>query len=207
MSTQGAWGLSYEDIIGLSWLAYAGQGTRGNWRFASGTWNLTSVYEQGSYRAVTVMSPAGKKILSFSGTDDILDWGDNIQQGLLGFSSQYILARIHATFVNPDIVTGHSLGGGLASYVSIHNFKQAATINPAPLHLTGFLGGNLLPRLINSGRVVNYVVPGEALDLLDLVALGMQRVGTIRHVSSGGSSPVDKHLIPNLSAFSAPTRA
>ncbi|MCB1023074.1 MAG: DUF2974 domain-containing protein, partial [Acidobacteria bacterium] len=120
MSTPSAWGLSYEDVIGLCWLAYAGQGTRGNWRFASGVWNLTSVYEQGSYRAVTVMSPSGKKILSFAGTDDLLDWGDNIEQGLIGFSPQYILARTHALFVNPDIVTGHSLGGGLASYAAIN---------------------------------------------------------------------------------------
>ncbi|MEZ5345881.1 MAG: hypothetical protein R2681_10045 [Pyrinomonadaceae bacterium] len=206
MSTPGAWGLSYEDVIGLSWMAYAGQGTRGRWRMASGIWEITSVFEQGSYRAVTVKSPSSKKILSFSGTDDIMDWGDNIIQGLTGFSSQYALARVHALFVNPDIVTGHSLGGGLASYAAINNFTNAATINPAPLNLTGLLGSNILPRLVNSGKVVNYVVRGEALDILDDAALSMRRVGTIHNVSSGGSSPIDKHLIPNLSAFRAPTR-
>lgn len=207
MSTPGAWGLSYEDVIGLSWMAYAGQGTRGRWRMASGTWEITNVLEEGSYRAVTVMSPGGKKVLSFAGTDDIMDWGDNVEQGLIGFSPQYMLARVHALFVNPDIVTGHSLGGGLASYAAINNFIEAATINPAPLNLTGILGTNILPRLVNSGKVINYVVPGEALDILDNVAPNMRRVGTIHNVSSGGSSPIDKHLIPNLTAFRAPTRA
>lgn len=206
MPTPNSWGLTYRDVIGLCWLAYNGQGSKGLWRIGAGTWNLTKVHQKGSFRAVTVISPTKKKILSFAGTDDLADWGDNVAQGLLGFSVQYIRSRVVASRVRPDIVVGHSLGGGLASYVAIHQGTNAATINPAPLNLTGFLGGNIGGRIFRHGRVKNYVVPGEALDILDIAALSMARVGEIHNVSSGGSNPIQKHLIRNLTGFTAPTR-
>jgi hypothetical protein len=61
--------------------------------------------------------------------------------------------------------------------------------------------------IINNGKVVNYVVRGEALDLLDRYAPNMRRIGTIHYVPSVGSDAVAKHLLPNLSGFTAPVRA
>jgi hypothetical protein len=207
MSAPNAWGLTYQDVVSLCWLAYGGQGKVGNWQFpGGGTWNLTTIIEPLNFRAVVVTSPSGKKILSFSGTDGGMspDWLDNISQGLTGLSWQYAFAAGVALAHNPDIVVGHSLGGGLASYVAIHQGRKAATINPAPLHLLGFNGGNIIGRVLFSDKVVNYVVRGEALDLLDILP-NMDRPGAIHYVPSNGTNPVQKHLLNNLTGFTAPT--
>lgn len=207
MSAPSAWGLTYQDVVSLCWLAYGGQGIEGKWKFPSGSiWELTTVIEPLNFRAVVVKSPTGKKILSFSGTDSgpSPDWIDNIQQGLTGMSWQYAFAAGVGIAQNPDVVVGHSLGGGLATYVGIHQGRNTATINPAPLNLLGQNGGNVLGRVLFSSKVVNYVVKGEALDLLDILP-NMDRPGAIYYVPSNGSNPVQKHLLNNLTGFAAPT--
>jgi hypothetical protein len=88
--------------------------------------------------------------------------------------------------------------------VAIHQGRKAATINPAPLHLLGFGGGNIIGRVLFSDKVVNYVVRGEALDLLDILP-NMDRPGAIHYVPSNGTNPVQKHLLNNLTGFTAPT--
>jgi hypothetical protein len=210
MTAPNAWGLTYEDVIGLCWLAY--EGTAGRWMFGSGSfWNVTTVNAPLNFRAVLVTSPEGKKILSFSGTDSGLspDWLDNIQQGLTGMSWQYSYAAGISMYYRPDIVVGHSLGGGLASYVAIHQGRNAATINPAPLYMGITPTGNFsnLPlKIIFNNKVINYVAKGEALDLLDTLP-SMARVGTIHYVPSIGTNPVEKHLLRYLAAYVAPMPA
>jgi YD repeat-containing protein len=90
MPVPSAWGLKYEEVVGLTWLAYNGQGNIGRWRFpnAGSVWNITKVYQVLNFRAVLVEGPS--RVLSFSGTDQLMDWSDNIQQGLTGYSPQYI---------------------------------------------------------------------------------------------------------------------
>ncbi len=204
MSVPDAWGLTYEEVVGLTWLAYKGQGTPGTWNFpnAGSTWDLVNVFEQGSFRAVLIK---GKKtVLSFSGTDDLADWGDNIGQGLTGVSVQYIRALRTARATASDVVVGHSLGGGLASYVAIYGGRQAATVNPAPLNINPISGIGMLK---NNDLVINYVAPGEALDILDAAMINMRRVGKIYNVNSnGGWSPVARHLLQNLTGFVAPVK-
>ncbi|HEY0657813.1 MAG TPA: hypothetical protein VGD05_05040 [Pyrinomonadaceae bacterium] len=205
MPVPDAWGLKYEEVVGLSWLAYSGQGIIGNWRFPNvgSIWRLTRVYQVLNFRAVFVESP--KRILSFSGTDAGMspDWLDNIQQGLTGLSAQYLAALALAATVQTDVVVGHSLGGGLASYVSIYQGKKAATVNPAALNINA---ASSIPMLVNNGKVVNYVAPGEALDLLDKTAPTMRRIGTIHYVPSNGADPIAKHLLNNLTGFAAPVK-
>lgn len=205
MPVPDAWGLKYEEVVGLSWLAYSGQGIVGRWRFPNvgSVWNLTTVYQVLNFRAVLIEGE--KKILSFSGTDSgpSPDWLDNIQQGLTGMSGQYIAALALGAAVRPDIVVGHSLGGGLASYVGIYQGRNVAAVNPAPLNINGISG---IPMLVNNGRGVNYVAPGEALDLLDIVAPNMRRIGTIHYVGSNGADPAAKHLLNNLTGFVAPVK-
>jgi len=205
MPVPDAWGLKYEEVVGLSCLAYSGQGIVGRWRFPNvgSVWNLTTVYQVLNFRAVLIEGE--KKILSYSGTDSgpSPDWLDNIQQGLTGMSAQYIAALALGAAVRPDIVVGHSLGGGLASYVGIYQGRNVAAVNPAPLNINGISG---VPMLVNNGRGVNYVAPGEALDLLDIVAPNMRRIGTIHYVGSNGADPVAKHLLNNLTGFVAPVK-
>lgn len=203
MPVPNAWGLKYEEVVGLSWLAYKGQGIVGRWRFPNvgSVWNLTRVYQVLNFRAILV--EGDRKILSLSGTDDASDWLDNIQQGLTGMSAQYLVALGLAARVQPDLVVGHSLGGGLASYVGIYQGRNVATVNPAPLNINPISG---IPMLVNNGRGINYVVRGEALDILDVAMPTMRRIGAIHYVGSTGTDPVAKHLLPNLTGFVAPVK-
>ena len=205
MSVPDAWGLKYEEVVSLAWLAYKGQVTPGTWNFPGGsTWTLTNVFERGGFRAVLVK---GKKtVLSFSGTDmkEVEDWANNLQQGLQGISPYYLYALALARSNASDVVVGHSLGGGLASYVAVYGGKYAATVNPAPLNINLASG---IAMLKNNDLVINYVAPGEALDILDGAMLNMRRIGKIYSVGSkGGFNPVNRHLLGNLSAFNAPTK-
>ena len=202
MSTPSAWGLTYEQVISLCWLAYAGQGTVGQWKFSDGTmWTLNEVNEVGIFRAVLVTSPTGKKILSYSGTDDPADWIDNVLQRVISLSPQYTYAAAIGRYYSPDIVVGHSLGGGLASYTAVRLGLETATFNPAPLSLF-----NGLPQYVYGGKVTNYVVRGEALDLMDTYDPSSSRIGKIYYVQSSGTNPIEKHLINFLVGFVAPKR-
>ena len=202
MSTPDAWGLSFPEVMGLTWLAYKGNGMVGRWNINGGTWNVRSVYEQGSFRAVLV--EGRDNVLSFSGTDDGGDWVDNVGQGVAGASGQYIHALRLALQTSANIVVGHSLGGGLAAYCGIYARKRAATINPAPLNINL---ASLVGMAANQNLVINYVAPGEVLQLLNSVAPNMCLVGRRYSVpSSGGFNPIMRHSISNLDGFVAPTR-
>lgn len=206
MSYPNAWGLSYEEVMSLTWLAYKGQGTSGTWNFpnAGSSWTIggNDVHEAGSFRAVLVNGR--KRVLSLSGTDDGGDWVDNVAQGLTGISEQYLRAARLARATSPDVVVGHSLGGGMASYCAIYGGRYAATINPAPLNVNLASG---IAMLRNGGRVTNYVAPGEILDLLDAGAILMTKVGrTIPVATTGGFDPIARHGIGNLVGFAAPVK-
>jgi hypothetical protein len=205
MSYPDAWGLKYEDVQSLTWLAYKGQGTPGSWSFPSsgGTWNLVNVYERGSFRAV-IVKDSHRTILSISGTDDTGDWVDNIGQGFTGVSGQYLYALKVARATAPDIVVGHSLGGGMASYCALYGGRHAATINPAPLNINVV---SAVQMMRHGNLVVNYVVGGEVLDILDSAMVNMMKVGrTYRVGSHGGFNPVNRHSIGNLDGFAVPQK-
>lgn len=201
----GTWGLDYEDVQGLCWLAYKSGGTKGHYQFSNGSqWEITEVKEVGGFRAVLVTGK-GKTILSFAGTDmpEIEDWLNNIMQGVTGVSPYYSIALSLATSLPADVVVGHSLGGGLASYCAIYCGKSAATINPAPLNINHISG---IPIIARNQLVVNYEAVGQALHYLDLIALNMTKVGRIIKVASNGSNMIKKHLLDHLVGFTAPVR-
>lgn len=223
MSYSGAWGLDYEDVQGLCWLAYKDCGIKGLYEFSNGSrWEVTKVIEIGEFRAVLVKGK-DRTVLSFSGTDlpSIEDWLNNFMQGILGASPYYALALSVARSHPADLVVGHSLGGGLASYCSIYLGKKAATINPAPLNINEI---SKIPIIIRNNLVINYAVVGEALYYLCLlttpisplipitptrpIGIGpvpaMTRVGRIIWVASNGSNMFAKHLLEHLVGFTEP---
>jgi hypothetical protein len=205
MAYPDAWGLKYEDVEGLAWLAYKGQGTFGKYRFQNGNvWHVVNVFEIGGFRAVLVKG-SEKTILSFAGTTwyEVEDWGNNIMQGIKGISPYYLYALYYARTNAPDIVVGHSLGGGLASYCAIYGGRPAATINPAPLNINLASGMMMLK---NGNLVINYVATGEALDLLDKAALNMTKVGRTIQVATTGQNMFAKHLMNGLSGFQNPVK-
>lgn len=198
-----AWGIKYEEVQSLCWLAYKGNGNPGTWKFPNTrtTWKLLNVFERGSFRAV--LCTGSKTVLSFSGTDDTLDWVDNIGQGLTGVSGQYLYALRVAKSTSPDIIVGHSLGGGLASYCAVYGKRMAATINPAALNSNIF---SEIAMFRNGSLVINYVASGEVLDILDIALPTMRRVGRTHRVSSSGFNPIVRHQISKLAGFQKPQK-
>ncbi len=219
----GAWGLDYEEVQGLCWLPYEGCGKKdGLYEFSNGSrWEVTEVFEVGGFRAVLVKGK-GKTILSFAGSGmQIEDWLNNFMQGLVGISPYYARALSLARSHPADVVLGHSLGGGLASYCSIYLGKRAATINPAPLNVNDI---SKIPIIIRNNLVINYAVVGEPLYYMCLlttpispripisptrpIGIGpipaMTRVGRIIWVASNGSNMFAKHLLEHLIGFTQP---
>jgi len=218
----GAWGLDYEDVQGLCWLPYEGCGKKGLYDFSNGSrWEVTDVIEAGGFRAV-VVEGKGKTILSFAGSGmEVEDWVNNFVQGVAGLSPYYARALVLARSYPADVIVGHSLGGGLASYCSVYLGMRSATINPAPLNINAV---SKVPIAIRNNLVINYCVVGEALYYLCLattpvrpgipvtptrpIGIGpvpaMTRVGKIIWVGSNGSGIVQKHLLDHLVGFAQP---
>lgn len=173
-----AQGLSFAETKNASGLSYtANRGER--YQFADGgKWEVTDVQDdsRSGFRAIALRSLTpgdNRTIVAFAGTtfSSGADWRNNIQQGLGLNSRQYQqatdFASRHQAAGGNVILTGHSLGGGLASYASIRTGLRATALNAAPLALN-HLGGNPLRSAVrNNPRITQYYVPGEVLTGLD----------------------------------------
>jgi hypothetical protein len=124
-------------------------------------------------------------VLAFAGTNDLLDWIDDIKQGLGYDSDQYNAAMDIArrllelqnlfsagTVAAPGnlFVTGHSLGGGLASAAAVAAGLPGHTFNAAGMH-ANTLNEQLYPgsmaRYNNAGLYIDaYYVDWDLLSLV-----------------------------------------
>lgn len=81
----------------------------------------------------------GRIVLAYSGTDEGKDWLVNLGQGL-GFETTHYnqamaLARqAKVAFGDDVVITGHSLGGGLAAAAAVATDTPAVTFNAAGVH-------------------------------------------------------------------------
>ncbi|MEP6924898.1 MAG: Mbeg1-like protein [Pyrinomonadaceae bacterium] len=167
-----AQGLKFSETKSAAGLAYdAKQGEV--YQFPDGKqWQVVDVKEDAKtgFRAIALKptDPNDKRVIvSYAGTRDGKDWKANIGQGLGLSTKQYNEAvqfanKWKAAAGNNVILTGHSLGGGLASYASIKTGLHATAVNSAPLALN-HLGLNPLA----ARRITQYYVPGEALSVLN----------------------------------------
>ncbi len=111
--------------------------------------------------------------ISFGGTENGTDWGANFG-AVGGLSSQHSEALERMKKIekymkanDPDaimVTTGHSLGGGLASMVSMQTGIPAITFNPAG---TNFMTNGLSNIFsTGSGQIDTYVVNTDPLNLM-----------------------------------------
>ena len=152
-------------------------------------WRVIDTRDTGNtgFRAV-VLQPVDRQdnrvIVAYAGSGAQLgDWINNIGQAGGNTPSQYrqavSLAREYQQrYGDRVILTGHSLGGGLASYASLQTGLHATAINSAALSPNN-LGGNALfhPSVKNNSRITQYYVPGEVLTNLDNADLFDARPG------------------------------
>lgn len=175
-----AQGLTFAETKSASELAYKRNDLEAGhvYEFPDGTqWQVAEVSNnpRTGFRAVALQQldesgylPANPRtVLAFSGSDEGVDWLNNAGQGVGAPTPQYNEAVAFANKWkelegNDVILTGHSLGGGLASYAAIKTDLHATAVNSAPLALN-HLGFNPLDAL----RITQYYVPGEALSVLN----------------------------------------
>lgn len=131
----------------------------------------------GGFQAQVYRDADGGYVLAFAGTDptSVSDWATNLQQGTGQLSAQHLqairLAQALESAVGPEhlVLTGHSLGGGLASTASAATGDPAVTFNAAGVHpntllAAAALGGSHLG--VAADQVRNYHVRGELLTTL-----------------------------------------
>ncbi len=86
------------------------------------------------FDAAIYRDPNGKVVLAMCGTDELKDWGSNFGQGLGFKSAQYDSAlelthKAKEAFGKDVVLTGHSLGGGLAAAAAMVYDIPAVTYN------------------------------------------------------------------------------
>lgn len=92
------------------------------------------------FQAAVYRDPNGNLVLTFAGTDltSPVDWATNVEQAIGIETKQYNAALELATKLKAEagsdlVITGHSLGGGLASYAALGTDTPAVTFNAAGL--------------------------------------------------------------------------
>ncbi|WP_051163716.1 Mbeg1-like protein [Nocardia brevicatena] len=116
----------------------------------------------------------GRHVLAFAGTDhrSLKSWKANLYQGAGLRAHQYVLAGrlgklARVAFGNNLVLTGHSLGGGLAVTAALKSGAPAVTFNSAGLSDRTIRGLKLEPdaarRYAAAGNVRSYVVAGDPL--------------------------------------------
>ncbi len=170
-----AQGLKFSETKDASEIAYKRTNSKVGdvYQFADGKqWRVADVQNdpKTGFRAVALkpLDANDKRVIvAYSGSDEGVDWLHNAGQALGLSTGQYKEAvdfanKWKAQAGGSVILTGHSLGGGLASYAAIKTGLHATAVNSAPLALD-HLG--LDPRA--ASRITQYYVPGEALSILN----------------------------------------
>jgi Lipase (class 3) len=113
-------------------------------------------------------------VVAFRGTTSGTDWQANFRQGVGLSSDHYARALIigRALARNPEAnvtITGHSLGGGLASAAAIASGRNASTFNAAGLSDATIGAANRIRTAAGIGRAVEvqaFYVRGEVLSAI-----------------------------------------
>lgn len=140
--------------------------------------------EVSGFKAIVVKSETDPRVvISFAGTNPTSkeDMLTNLEQESGLIPAQYVQAVSLASFYRDKygsnlILTGHSLGGGLAVYASMMTNVPANTMNPAPMSETNFKRF-ACANYIN--QITNYVTGTEFIT----------NIGVTRTVTQGKVAP------------------
>jgi len=126
------------------------------------------------FRAAIYENAQGQKVVAFAGTRDGKDWFADGTQALGLPTAQYeeavqLATQAKAAFGDSVVMTGHSLGGGLASIASVATDSAAVTFNAAGVNdatmrrLVPDADVATLKQQAADGLLRRYAVEGEVL--------------------------------------------
>jgi hypothetical protein len=146
-------------------------------------------------------------VLALGGTDDKWDWGNNFAQGWGLLPDQYneaidlgIKFKKDVSMKGHLVVTGHSLGGGLASAAALAGGFPADTFNAAWLHENT---RSLIGPDANGGAIRAYYVDYDILTFLQARVGDWRDDGIIRIAPVGSLQPLDSPYDVDIAVASA----
>lgn len=160
------------------------------------------------FRAALYTRGDGGVTLAFAGSNDLPDWLNNLEQGVGLDAAQYgqavsLAKEAKLAFGDNLVITGHSLGGGLASAAALATGSAAVTFNAAGLSDATMHRFGLDPAAAraaaDAGEVRRYAVDGDILTGLQehtpgLSALMPDAVGHELHLAAPPPKLPDRTL-------------
>jgi hypothetical protein len=140
---------------------------------------------------------SNKYILGFSGTEllNINDWQTNFNQFFGKEAEQYtrgvkLINNIRKDYINRVIVTGHSLGGGIATVAAIAGGLQCLAFNPPAIHTKTLRQFETLDLEEINQQITRYIVAGEILDLFNKTfSIKHKQIGTKQNLHGSWKIP------------------
>lgn len=154
----------------------------------------------GGFAAYRITKPRAWSAIVFRGSDDWRDWVLNNVPGAVvpvpppQYGAGRRMAKQHG---ESCVLVGHSLGGGIASYVAAQQGMHAATIFPAPINPV-WLALPLPPWPASGTTIQNYVCPGEVLTVAATLSPNLMRYGRDVWIQSNAGGPIDKHGLDQI---------
>lgn len=142
-----------------------------------------------------------KYLIAFAGTDPIqpMHWINNIRQWAGLNAEMYergveLLGRLKYCQRERVLLTGHSLGGGIATMAAIVHKVKAIVFNPPGIHVNTLAHYDVDTDNADS-FVQRFVVRGEILDLINHIPLTqIKTIGTTQKIEGGSDIPLHKIL-------------
>jgi hypothetical protein len=142
-------------------------------------------------------------ILGFGGThlDNTNDWITNFNQFFGQQSDHYIqglelVNKIRDDSINKIIVTGHSLGGGIATLAAVARKLQGCVFNSPAIHRNILEQFDDLHLTSAEDKIKRFVVAGEILDLINkTISVQHHQIGTKIQLYGSWRIPILSGLI------------
>jgi len=170
-----------------------------------GRWQRIQSFERSSGLRAAVFSDGQHQVLAFAGSNQLRDWRTNIAQAVGVDTQQYQEAIDIAREVKEQYgdgliaVTGHSLGGGLATNASAITQIPAIVYNAAAVHDRTLKRNDIDPQAFRqeaeSGQVVNYRVKGDIVNAISRGTLRPKPAGVQVPLGVSRTGPVGRHRI------------
>lgn len=138
------------------------------------------------FRAGIYSDGEGNYVLAYAGSNEMQDWtGANLRQGLGWQAEQYDeavqLAQLaDAAYGDNLVITGHSLGGGLAAAASLATGNTAVTFNASGVHDRTIENLGLDPATARAdaeaGQIRRYNIDGDPLTTAQQDTPGLRNV-------------------------------